>query len=71
MMNIRINEVYVIRPGDQCTLLLPDGTQFSMEQTADDFSLVHLNDQVVAYTCPTSAYAKSVDADRPSITGRK
>lgn len=63
-------DIYLIRPGDHFDLTLPDGTTFNVEQTADDFSIVHQDGQV-AYTCPTSPHAKEQDIDRPSTTGRK
>ena len=56
--------------GDHFNLILADGTMLNVEQTADDFSIVH-QDGIVAYTAPTSDHAKEHDADLPRRTGRK
>ena len=59
----------VVAPGDFFNLTLADGTVLNVEQTADDF-LVHAEGRV-AYTAPTSAFAKDIYAEMPSCTGRK
>ena len=70
MRNLDRAVTYVVRPGDHFDLLLPDGTVLNVEQTADDFSIVRANG-CVAYTTPTSAYAKTHDSnDRTQTTGR-
>ena len=50
--------VVIIGPGDHFDLLLPDGTILNVEQTADDFTICRQNG-IVAYTKPTSDFAKS------------
>lgn len=63
-------ETYVVCPGDYFNILLPDGTMFNVEQTADDFSIVHFRTGQVVYTNPTSVYAKENDKT-PTETPRK
>jgi len=41
-----------------------------VEQTQDDFSMVHA-DGIVAYSNPTSQHAKDQEADQPQTTGHK
>ena len=43
---------------------------FNVEQTADDFSIVHFRTGQVVYTNPTSVYAKENDKT-PTETPRK
>jgi len=68
MKTLTIGETYLVSPGDHFKLVLPDGMVLTVEQTADDFSIVK-SDDIVAYTRATSPYAKSVDR-RWAVTGR-
>jgi len=67
---IDVGSTYTLRPGDHFDVMLPDGTILNVEQTADDFSIAR-QDGTVAYTTPTSPFAKDQESDVLSVTGRK
>lgn len=61
--------IYVIQPGDHCELQLVDGSVLNLEQTEDDFTLTR-STGLVAYTTPTSPFAKDETDFTEQTTGR-
>jgi len=61
MFNVVKGESLAVQEGDHFSMILPDGSSFNCEQTADDFSIVGMDGKVMLSRA-TSKSAKADDA---------